>query len=146
MEELHALISLLQHADDQIDKSVTIAMTLLGVVATFTMTATFAERYNWFLKACMSVFLTVILFYNRDTIIDQMHIYNALVVQLGALDVTNVSQLFLPGEQSVYTKLSPTSMWLAHGAASWFIHLLIWHIEIKNWLLPKWQAWRKKDV
>jgi hypothetical protein len=140
MEELNILVMLLQHANDQINGSVTVAMGLIGIVATFTMSQSFATRYNWILKLLMSIAMTVLLFYNRGQIIEQMEIYNAVLLQIGDTPLTSIQTLFA-NEYSVYTAMSTTTMWFVHGVASWFLHLLIWHIELKEVVWSRIQTW-----
>lgn len=140
MEELQILAVLIQHADQQIDKAVNFFMTLLGVVAVFTMTETYNKNYNWFLKLLVSVGLTALLWVNRDGIIEQMHIYNELITNFPD-GMEPWATLF--ADHGVYQKVSTTTMWWVHAIASWLIHVMVWHKELKEHVGSRILAWWK---
>jgi len=129
MNEIDVLAELLKHADEQINLSITVFMTVLGIVATFSATKTYNENFNWILKFLLSIGLTILLIYNRDTIIEQMIIYNKIISNF-PLEREPWKTLF--GYHGVYHKLSTTQLYWVHASSSWIIHLLIWNKELKN--------------
>lgn len=148
MEEIQVLAALIQHADQQIDKAVNFFMTLLGVIAVFTMTETYSKHWNWFLKLMLSAALTVILWNNRDGIIEQIHIYNALIADFPD-DIEPWATLF--GAHGVYQKVDTVMLWWVHAVASWLIHLMVWSRELnsfaakrKQWLMTWWRNRKAK--
>lgn len=129
MEEIQVLAMLIQHADRQIDSSVNTFLMLMGIMATLTMTKAYEEKFNVFLKVLLSVGLTVVLWSNRDAIIAQMEIYNALIENFPD-EEEPWATLF--GDHSVYHMLSVHAMFWVHAAASWLVHVLVWHKELKD--------------
>ena len=145
MEELQILATLIQHADQQIDVGVNTFLTLMGVVAVFTMTETYNKNWNWVLKILLSIGLTVLLWANRDGIIAQMEIYNALIQDFPD-DVEPWLTLF--GDHGVYQKIGTTSMFWVHAIASWVIHVMVWQKELKEHVGRRvkvwWTNWKRR--
>lgn len=129
--ELSILAELLRHADNQINSSTTIFMTILGVVATFCSTQAFRENFHWPLKLALSACLTVMLVFNRDEIIQQMVIYNELLTHFPE-DREPWKSLF--SSHGVFTELSTSMMYWVHAISSTVIHLFVWSKELKGFI------------
>ena len=140
MEELQILAMLIQHADEQINKSVNTFLMLMGIMATLTMTQAYEKKFNWFLKILLSVGLTIVFWANRDGIIEQMHIYNALIENFPD-GVEPWATLF--ADHGVYQKMGTTAMFWVHAVASWLVHVLVWHKELKDFGTKRVLRWWK---
>ncbi len=140
MEELQILAVLIQHADKQIDSSVNTFLMLMGIMATLTMTKAYEEKFNVFLKILLSIGLTVVLWANRDGIIDQMLIYNALIENFPD-GIEPWATLF--ADHGVYQKLGTTALFWVHAVASTLVHVLIWHKELKDKFGTRLSVWWK---
>ena len=130
MVEEH-LITLLQHADGMNNQLWTFYTIILSAVATFCMTKTYEEKFKILGKTILSIALLVWMVFHMGLIVENMHIYNALIDQLAEAgrEVQNWTMLF--GPDGVYVHKHTLLASILHSVADIALLSIVWWREIQ---------------
>ena len=125
------LINLLRHADGMNNQLWTFYTIILSAVATFCMTKVYEAKFKILGKSILSVALLVWMTFHMGLIIENMHIYNALIGQLAAC--CGQIQLWTPlfGPDGVYVDKHILLSGVLHVTGDIALLSIVWWREIQ---------------